>query len=474
MAKNNSNFLFQRKFAFDYWDKKTTSLSFDFAKDYKKFLSSCKTERKTVNWIEGEARKIGYQVLQNIGPNTKKPKSLAGKKFYNINRGKSIIFAHFGKKKISDGLHLISAHIDSPRLDLKMQPFYEQEHLGYLKTHYYGGIKKYQWTALPLAIYGVVVKTGGSVINIELGEKEDEPVLMISDLLPHLLKEQMEKKLEEAVKAEELNLIIGNIAQPGKKEEENRVKKNLLSLLNKKYDITEEDFISADLEIVPVGQARDLGFDSSLITGYGQDDKICAFAASRALFDLKNPEFTSLVILVDREEIGSEGATGATSNFIIDFIGELLYLEQGEYNENYLRDVLSLSKAISADVTAGFDPDYADVFDPNNTARLGAGVVLVKYTGQKGKAYTSEATAEYMAYIRKILNTAKINWQTGSLGKIDIGGGGTIAMFLARHNVDIVDCGPPILSMHAPFEISSKADLYSSYQFYKAFFGAKK
>lgn len=469
MAEKNS-LSFEKKFGFDYWDKKTISQVFNFADDYRNFLSECKTEREAVDWTIKEAKKNGYQHFENSKSDLKKSESLKGKKFYSVNRKKSVILARFGKRKITDGLRLVLAHIDSPRLDLKAQPLYEEEHLGFLKTHYYGGIKKYQWPAIPLAIHGIVARQDGSVVNIEMGEKENEPVLMITDLLPHLSKDQLEKKLGEGVKAEELNLIIGSIKE---KNAKGKVKKNLLKLLNKKYKITEEDLVSADLEIVPAGKARDLGIDASLIAGYGQDDRICAFSAIQALFNNKDPEYTSFVVLIDREEIGSEGATSAASNFIIDFAGKLLNLEQGKYSENYLRDTLSLSKAISADVGVGFDPDYLEVFDPRNTARIGAGVVLEKYTGHRGKACTSEATAEYTAYVRNIFNKEKVNWQTGSIGKVDIGGGGTIAMFLARYNMDIIDCGPPILSMHAPFEISSKADLYSAYVAYKAFLNSK-
>ena len=473
MAEKNS-LSFEKKFGFDYWDKKIISQVFNFADCYRNFLSECKTEREAVDWAIKEAKKNGYRLFENSKSDLKKSSSLKGKKFYSANRGKSVILARFGKRKIADGLRLVLAHIDSPRLDLKAQPLYEEEHLGFLKTHYYGGIKKYQWPAIPLAIHGIVAKQDGSAVNIEIGEKENEPVLMITDILPHLSKGQMQKKLEEAVKAEELNLVIGSRTKPTKeKNAKDKIKQNLLELLNKKYKITEEDFVSADLEIVPAGKARDLGIDSSLIAGYGQDDRICAFSAIQALFDNKDPEYTSLAVLIDREEVGSEGATSASSNFIIDFVGKLLNLEKGKYSENHLRDALSLSKAISADVGVGFDPDYPEVFDTRNTARIGAGIVLEKYTGHRGKACTSEATAEYTAYIRNIFNKEKVNWQTGSIGKVDIGGGSTIAMFLARYNMDIIDCGPPILSMHAPFEISSKADLYSSYFAYKAFLNSK-
>lgn len=466
--------LYERKFAFDHWSKKTAQTAFDFSEDYKKFLTACKTERRVVNWTVKEARKHGCRQLENVGKTTPKTASLKDKKFYNVNRNKSVILARFGKRRITDGLRLILAHIDSPRLDLKIRPLYEKEHLGFMKTHYYGGIKKYQWPTLPLAMYGTIVRQDGSKAEIELGEKPNDPIFMISDLLPHLAADQLEKKLAEAVKAEELNLVVGSLAKRGNKKEENLVKQHLLELLNKAYRITEDDFVSADLEIVPAGPARDLGFDRSLVAGYGQDDRICAYTALQALFDSKASEFTSVVVLVDREEIGSEGATGATSSFIVDFVGELLHMEAGEYNENVLRDSLAVSKAISADVTVGFDPDYADVFDPNNSARLGAGLAVEKHTGRKGKSLTSEASAEYVAYIRRLYNQAGVFWQTGGLGKIDVGGGGTVAMFLARHNMDIIDSGPALLSMHAPFEISSKADIYSAYLAYKAFLEAKE
>jgi len=465
MRKKSNQIIFEKKFAFDIWDKKTISQAFRFAEEYKKFLTQNKTERKVVEWVEKEALKRNYKKIDTFKKSNFK---IGGnRKFYSINRNKSIILGNLGKKDILNGLKLILAHIDSPRLDLKLQPLYEKEHLAFLKTHYYGGIKKYHWPAIPLAIYGVIVRQNGKIINIEIGDKENEPVLMITDLLPHLSGKQLEKALYNAIEAEELNLLIGSI---GVRKGKEKIKNNILQILNRKYKITEEDLISADLEVVPAGPCRDLGIDSSFIAGYGQDDRICAFCAINALFGATGSDQTRVVALVDREETGSEGATGATSNFIIDFIGELLYFQRRKYNENYLRDALSLSKAISGDVTCGFDPDYQSVFDPENTARLGAGVVIEKYTGRGGKFYTSEATAEYVSYIRNIFNKAKVNWQTGGLGKVDIGGGGTIAMFLARYNMDIIDCGPALLSMHAPFEISHKADLYSTFKAYLAFF----
>ena len=320
-------------------------------------------------------------------------------------------------------------------------------------------------------MYGTIVKQDGTKVEIEIGDKEDDPIFMITDLLPHLDKLQGEKKLDDAIPAETLNVLIGSTGTKNKDDKE-PIKKNLLKLLNDKYGIIEEDFVSADLELVPQGKARDIGFDRSLISSYGHDDRVCAYGAIKAFFEAVSPEYASIVVLVDKEEIGSEGVTGATSNFIVDFISELIYLENGQHNENYLRDALSVSKAISADVTVGYDPDYAEVFDPQNTARVGAGVAVEKYNGGGGK-YGNEITAEYMAFIRKILNEAGVYWQTGGMGKVDMGGGSTIAKFLARYNMDIVDMGPALLSMHAPFEVASKADVYSAYLAYKAFFEAK-
>lgn len=467
--KEEKNLMFEKKFAFDVWDEETTKKAFDFCEGYKKFLSECKTERKTVSYIEQRAKETGFQKLEHIGQNTGNG---FGKSVYSINRGKSIILAKPGKLPIKNGARIILAHIDSPRLDLKIRPLFESEHMVFLKTHYYGGIKKYQWTALPLAMYGVIVKQNGEKVEISIGDNLEDPIFMITDLLPHLAKQQEEKKLSEAIPAETLNVIVGSIGAKNK-DDKDAVKKNLLELLNNKYNITDEDFVSADLELVPQGVARDLGFDRSLIAAYAHDDRVCAYTAFQSMLNSEKNEYATILVLTDKEEVGSEGNTGAGSNYITDFISELLYLENNVHNENYLRDALSLSKAISADVTVAFDPDYADVFDSLNAARIGAGVAVEKHCGHHGKYDTSEATAEYMAFIRNMLNTNKINWQTGGLGKIDEGGGATIAVFFARHNIDVVDMGPALLSMHAPFEIASKADIYSAYLAYKAFFESK-
>ena len=466
-GKKENNLMFEKKFAFDVWDDAMTKKCFDFCEGYKEFLSACKTERKTAETVQNIAAADGFVPLEHIDSGN--DDKIAARKVYSINRGKSIVLAKRGKKPIKNGARIILAHIDAPRLDLKVRPIFESEHLAFLKTHYYGGIKKYQWTALPLSVHGKIIKENGEAVDISIGEDPGDPIFMITDLLPHLSKNQLEKKLEDAINAESLNVVSAGMGTKNK-DDKDPVKKNLLKLLNQKYGIREEDFVSADLELVPAGAARDLGFDRSLIAAYGHDDRVCAWTALQAFLENMDGEYPSILVLTDNEEIGSEGATGANSNYIADFVSELVFLETEKHDENVLRDAFSKSKAISADVTAGFDPDYADVFDPLNTARVGAGVAIEKHTGYRGKYETSEATAEYTAFIRKIMNQNNIVWQTGGMGKVDVGGGGTIAVQLARLNMDIVDFGVPLLSMHAPFEIASKADIYSAYLAYKAFF----
>ena len=467
--KKEADLGFEKKFSFDIWDGAQTKRALDFCQGYKDFLTVAKTERLAVDFAKKIAIEKGYVKLEHIGTSSV---AQFPAKLYSVNRGRAIVLFSPGKKKVREGLRLVLAHVDSPRLDLKVKPLYESEHLAFLKTHYYGGIKKYQWTAMPLAMYGTVIKADGTKVEIALGDDPKDPVFMITDLLPHLDKLQSEKKLDDAIPAETLNIVIGSTGTKNKDDKE-PVKKHLLKLLNEKYGITEEDFVSADLEIVPQGAARDLGFDRSLIAAYGQDDRICAYTALHTLLDAQKCEYGSLVVLVDKEEIGSEGVSGATSNFIFDFVSELIYLETGTHNENYARDTLFLSKAISADVTAAYDPDYSEVFDPLNTARLGAGIAVERYTGAWGKNSSSEASNEYTAFIRNVFNKAGVHWQTGGMGKVDLGGGYTIAKFLARMNMDIIDAGPSLISMHAPFEISSKADVYSAYLAYKAFFEAQ-
>ena len=468
--KDNKNLLFEKKFGFDGWDDATKRSAFDFAEGYKKFLSFSKTEHLAVTWTENAAKENGYKELELIGETGQKGFKTP---VYSINRGKAVILAKPGRRPAVDGLRLVLCHIDSPRLDLKMRPLFENEHIAFLKTQYYGGIKKYQWPTIPLAIYGTIAKQDGSTVQIALGDKPEDPIFMITDLLPHLDKLQAEKKLDEAIPAETLNVIVGNIAQKGKEQEKDLVKKNLLNLLYDQYGISEEDFVCADLEIVPAGAARDVGFDRSLVAGHGQDDRSCSYGALQAILNAKTTEFATVVVLVDKEDIGSIGVTSANSSFIADFISELIYLETGVHDENTLRDVFFRSKAISGDVTAGFDPDYPEVFDTLNSARVGAGVVIERYTGHGGKFYGNEASPELTSFIRNIFNAANVNWQSGDFGKIDIGGGSTISNFLSRLNMDVIDVGVALFSMHAPFEIASKADLYSTYLAYKAFFEAK-
>jgi len=477
---------FEKQYGFEVWKGKRINSAFEFAKGYKDFISECKTEREVVDWVEKKARAEGYKDLEGKPSFAKasagKEGKRGGRRVYRINRGKSIILGSFGKRPVKEGLRMILAHIDCPRIDLKPMPLYEAEKIAWFKTQYYGGIKKYQWPAIPLALHGVIVLENGKKITLNIGEKETDPVFTITDLLPHLSQKQMEKKLSEAVEGEEMNVVVGSKPTKFKvqsakfkvDEGKDMVKMGILKLINEEYGITEEDLVSADLEIVPAGRARDLGFDCSMVGGYGQDDRICAYGALQAFLGINEQEYPMVLVLVDKEETGSESNTGALSNFIPDFISEMIFMEDGKHDENILRDSLSSSKAVSADVTVAFDPDYGDVFDSKNCARLGAGVAIEKYTGRRGKSDTSEASAEYLAEIRKIFNKNDILWQTGGLGKIDLGGGGTVAMFLARYNMDVIDIGVPILSMHSPFEISSKIDLYSAFESYKAIFNWKK
>lgn len=461
---------FNRRFCFSCWSEKKIYRAFDFAQDYKKFLSFAKTERRVVCWISQEAKKAGFQ---EIGF---RPKRLP-KKIFLINRDKSIVLAVKGQKRLTEGVRILTAHVDSPRIDLKATPLYEEEKLAFFKTHYYGGIKPYQWPALPLAIYGTVVKENGQKIEIAVGDNPEDPVFILTDLLPHLSEKQLEKKLAEAIEGENLNLLVGAWEtarkNPSNKEAE-LVKQKVLEILNKRYGLTEEDIFSADLEIVPAGEARDGGWDKSLVVGYGQDDRVCTYTCWRAFLEVENPPYTTVLILLDREETGSEGVTGATSSFVKDFLASLMTAENPKNNENDLRDMLAVSKAISADVTAALDPNFKDVSDPITAPRLGAGLVVEKHTGGRGKAYVSEASAEYTAWIRRVLNKAGVIWQPAAgIGKVDLRGGGTVGMFFARHNIEVIDAGVPLLNMHAPFEVAHKGDIYSAFEGYKAFLKAQ-
>ena len=446
------------------WNTKTEEerkTIFDYAKGYMDFMNKSKTEREIVQSSKKIAEANGFKDIKEFD-------SLkAGDKVYYINREKSMYLAVIGEDNIENGINIIGAHADSPRLDLKPNPLYEDGGFAYFKTHYYGGIKKYQWTTIPLSLHGVIVKANGEKITINIGEDENDPIFTITDLLPHLAQEQMERKLKDGVSGEDLNLLIGSI--PYSNEGAEQVKLNILKLLNQKYGITEVDFLSSELEIVPAMKCRSLGFDSSMVAGYGQDDKICVYTELTALVDMKKtPARTAVCIISDKEEIGSMGNTGMESHVFDTFVSELLN-KLGINRPNLLDKVFCNSKMLSADVDAGVDPIYANVSEKNNASYLGRGIGLNKYTGARGKSGASDANAEFVAEIRNIFETNDVRYQIGELGKVDIGGGGTIAYILANKGIDVIDCGVPVLSMHAPYEVTSKFDLYEAYRGYKAF-----
>ena len=434
---------------------------FTFSDEYMKFLNSAKTEREIIRATEALARQNGFKSLDEYS------ELYPGDKVYFINREKNIYLAVIGTESMETGINIVGAHADSPRLDLKPNPLYQEGNLAYLKTHYYGGIKKYQWTAIPLAIHGIIIKENGEKLYVSLGENDDEPVFTITDLLPHLAKEQQQKKLSEAINAEKLSILVGSI--PDTSEEKEQVKNNILKLLNKKYGINEEDFISSELEVVPAFKCRTLGFDESLIAGYGQDDKVCVYTSLRAILNVEKPRRTAVCLFSDKEEIGSMGNTGMESHVFDTFIAELL--NKTRINRpNLLDKVFCNSKMLSADVDAGADPLYISVSDTNNAGYLGKGISLNKYTGSGGKYNSSDANAEYVAEIRRLFNANKIKFQVAELGKTDVGGGGTIAYILANKGVDVIDCGVPVLSMHAPYEVTCKYDVYTAYRAYECFF----
>ena len=434
----------------------------DFSESYKKFLDNAKTEREAVDASIALARKAGFRELKEF----KELKS--GDRIYFNNRGKSLALFVIGKQPIEKGMNILGAHIDSPRIDLKQNPLYQDNDLVLMDTPYYGGIKKYQWVARPLALHGVVCKKDGTKVTIRMGENEDEPILEISDLLIHLARDQMEKSGSKVVEAEDLNALVGSIPAKTKKEEKDLVKKNILDILEKEYDIKEEDFISAELELVPSGKARDLGFDRSMIMGYGHDDRICAYTSLKAILESKTPARTSVCILTDKEEIGSIGSTGAQSSFFENSVAELLNL-QDKYNDLKLRHALENSRMLSSDVSAAFDPNYPSVNEAKNAAYFGKGISFNKFTGSGGKYNSSDAPAEYVAKIRNVMDKNDVMYQFSELGRVDQGGGGTIAYILANKNMDVIDAGIPVQNMHAPYETASKADIYEAYRAYKAF-----
>ena len=445
-----------------YNDQEKTKIM-EMAEDYKNFLSLGKTERECNREIIRRAEKVGFENINEYISG--KLKIYPGAKIYADNRGKAVALFIIGKEEITKGMNILGAHIDSPRLDLKANPLYEDNDFAYFDTHYYGGIKKYQWVTIPLALHGVIVKKDGTSINVNIGEKDDDPVFCITDLLPHLANEQMKKDASKLIEGEALDVLIGNV--PGEDDKET-VKRNILEILKETYDITEEDFLSAEIEVVPAGKARDLGLDRSMVLAYGQDDRSCAYSSLKAFLEMENPVKTVSCILVDKEEIGSVGATGMESLFYENTVAEICKL-LGEESFVALRRVFANSKMLSSDVNAAYDPLYASVMDKRNSSYLARGLVFCKYTGSRGKNSSNDADAEYLAELRRIMDDNNIAFQVSELGKVDAGGGGTIAYILANYDVKVVDCGIGILSMHAPFEVASKVDIYEAYRGYLAF-----
>ena len=431
---------------------------------YRKFLDKGKTERECVKEIVKLAQKAGYKDIEKIISKDKKLK--AGDKVYAVNMKKSVALFQIGKTPMEHGMNILGAHIDSPRLDVKQNPLYEDTDFAYMDTHYYGGIKKYQWVALPLAIHGVIVKKDGSTAEVVIGEDENDPVLCITDLLIHLSGEQLEKKAAKVIEGEQLDILVGSRPLAGTEKES--VKANILKLLEDKYQITEEDFLSAELEIVPAGKAKNSGIDSSMIMAYGQDDRVCAYTSLAAMLEVEDPERTTCCLLVDKEEIGSVGATGMQSRFFENVTAEVME-RTGKYSELLLRRCLANSSMLSSDVSAAFDPLFAGSFEKKNAAYFGRGMVFNKFTGARGKSGSNDANAEYFAKIRRVMDDAGVAFQTAELGKVDQGGGGTIAYILALYGMEVIDCGVAVLNMHAPWELTSKADIYETKKGYEAF-----
>ena len=435
-------------------------------RDYIEFLSTGKTERECVKEIIRQAEEAGYRNIDEVIKEGKKPEYMD--KIYAVCMNKTVALFNIGRENIEDGMNILGAHIDSPRMDVKQNPLYESDDMAYLDTHYYGGIKKYQWVTLPLAIHGVVVKKDGTVIDVAIGEKETDPVFCVTDLLIHLAADQLEKKAGKVIEGEKLDVIVGSI--PLENEEKDAVKAGILSILKETYDMEEEDFMSAELEVVPAGRARELGFDRSMIISYGQDDRVCAYTSLAAMLNTKEVERTACCLLVDKEEIGSVGATGMRSQFFENTVAELLNL-YGDYSDLKLKRCLKNSRMLSSDVNAAYDPLYANAFDKRNSSMLGHGVVFSKFTGSRGKSGSNDANAEYIASLRKTMDENNVNYQMAELGKVDIGGGGTIAYILSLYGMEVIDCGVAVLSMHAPWEVTSKADVYEAWKCYNAFIG---
>ena len=438
---------------------------FAFNEGYKNFISSCKTERECVNEIVAQAKEQGYRDLFEVLASGEEIK--AGDQFYAVNKGKDVTLIIMGTEPLEKGMNILGAHIDSPRLDIKQNPLYEDKGLTLLDTHYYGGVKKYQWVTLPMALHGVVIKKDGTKIDLSIGEDPNDPVVGISDLLVHLSADQLQKTGAKVVEGEDLNVLVGSIPCDNEEEEE-PVRRAVLDLLKEKYNIDEDDFLSAEIEVVPAGKARDYGLDRSMIIGYGHDDRVCAYTSALATFATKNPERTSVCLLVDKEEVGSNGATGMHSRFFENLVAELLEA-MGVSGDIHVRRALQNSRMLSSDVSAGYDPNYPAVNELKNTAFLGKGIVFNKYTGARGKSGCNDANPEFIAQLRRMMDEDDVMFQTAELGRVDQGGGGTIAYILANMNMEVIDAGIAVQNMHAPWEVVSKADVYEAYRAYVTF-----
>ncbi len=435
---------------------------FSFSEEYKNFLKEVKTERENVDKVVEMAEKEGFKPLSELKD--------GHKKYYAVNHNKNLALIVLGKEDIKNGFNLIASHVDVPHIDIKMNPFYESEEMAMMKTHYYGGIKKYHWVSRPLELHGVIIKNNGEKVELTYGSEQDEGVFVIPDVLPHLSRKvQKKEKLLKSFEGEKLHAIAGSIPIDDDDIKE-KIKFNVLKVLNEKYDIVEEDFVSAELKLVPAGEPRFVGFDKSILGSFGHDDRICGYTSSKAIFDIEDPEKTAINFLADKEEIGSEGRTGMQSWFFLEVVGELLNHQEGSYSDLKLKKMLSKSNVISSDVGAAVNPLFKNVHDNQNAPKFGGGISLVKYTGARGKAAANDADAEYVNKVRRLWNENNIDWQIGTLGKVDEGGGGTVAKFLAKYNMNVVDAGTPLLSMHSPFELASNIDVYSTYKAYKAFF----
>ncbi len=460
--------LYSTKNAWEKSDEEEVKKALDFCEGYKAFLDKAKTEREAALEIERLAKEHGFVSIDDLisSGTALKP----GMKVYRIIKKKAAVLSVIGTDKLEEGVNITGAHIDSPRIDLKQNPLYEDSGLALLKTHYYGGIKKYQWVTIPLALHGVIIKLNGNTEEVKIGEDDTDPVFTITDLLPHLAQDQMQKKMSDAINGEGLNILSGSIPYSDEKVKE-KIKLNILKLLNEKYGIIEEDLISAELEIVPAFKAKDVGFDRSLVGAYGQDDRVCAYCSLKSILEAENLSKTAICLLTDKEEIGSVGNTGAESTIFQNFFSDLVYLREGTSSLPMVGRYLSNSRMLSADVNSAVDPNYEGVQDKRNASYVGKGIVIQKYTGARGKAGGSDANAEFVGYVRRILSQNNIIWQSGEIGKVDLGGGGTIAKFIADLGIEVIDCGIAVLSMHSPFEVTSKIDIYVSYKAFRAFYG---